>query len=77
MSLLEPLNKGFFNILNITYHLIYHFFCSCKKEDETAQQVETKLKAKYSDLIEFRQLLDMGIITQAEFDMKKNQILRL
>lgn len=46
-----------------------------KKEDEAAQKAETKSKGKYSDLIELKQLLDMGVITQNDFDNKKKEIL--
>ncbi len=41
------------------------------------QQAETKQTNRYSELIELKQLLDMGIITQEEFDMKKKQILEI
>ncbi len=30
---------------------------------------------KYSELIELKQLLDMGVITQSDFDVKKKDIL--
>ena len=32
---------------------------------------------KYSELIELKKLLDMGIITQEEFNQKKKQVLGL
>ena len=45
------------------------------KEQTTAQQAETKPEGKYSELIELKQLLDMEVITQDEFDLKKKEIL--
>jgi len=44
------------------------------KEQTTAQQAETKPN-KYDELIELKKLLDMDVITQNEFDLKKKEIL--
>ena len=44
------------------------------KEQTTAQQAETKPN-KYGELIELKNLLDMGVITQAEFEAKKKLVL--
>lgn len=44
------------------------------KEQTTAQQAETKPN-KYDELIELKQLLDMEVITEAEFETKKKEIL--
>lgn len=41
----------------------------------TLQQAENKSQGKYSDLIELKQLLDMGVISQADFELKKKAIL--
>lgn len=41
------------------------------------QQAETKPEGKYNELIELKQLLEMGVITQTEFEAKKKQILDL
>lgn len=46
------------------------------KEQTTAQQAETKPN-KYDELIELKKLLDMDVITEAEFETKKKQILGL
>lgn len=43
------------------------------KADRSLQHKE--VNNKYADLIELKQLLDMGIITQDDFDTKKKQIL--
>lgn len=45
------------------------------KADRSLQHKE--VNNKYADLIELKQLLDMGIITQDDFDVKKKQILGL
>ncbi len=44
------------------------------KEQTTAQQAETKPN-KYDELIELKKLLDMDVITEAEFETKKKQVL--
>ena len=44
------------------------------KEQTTAQQAETKPN-KYAELIELKKLLDMDVITEAEFETKKKQVL--
>lgn len=44
------------------------------KEQTTAQQAETKPN-KYGELIELKNLLDMGVIAQAEFEAKKKLVL--
>ena len=41
------------------------------------QQAEIKTNGKYNELIELKQLLDLGVITQEDFDIKKKQILGL
>ena len=41
------------------------------------QQAEIKTNGKYNELIELKQLLDLGVITQEDFDIKKKQILDL
>ena len=46
------------------------------KPKESEQKAETKPN-KYDELIELKKLLDMGVITQAEFDAKKKQVLGL
>lgn len=43
-------------------------------KEQTVQQAETKPN-KYDELIELKKLLDMEIITQAEFEAKKKQVL--
>ena len=45
------------------------------KEQTTAQQAKTKPEGKYNELIELKQLLDMEVITQDEFNLKKKEIL--
>lgn len=45
-----------------------------KQEDKSTQ---TENQSRYNDLIELKKLLDMGILTQDEFDQKKRQILKL
>ncbi len=44
------------------------------KEQTTAQQAETKPN-KYDELIELKKLLDMDVITEAEFETKKKLVL--
>ncbi len=44
------------------------------KEQTNAQQAETKPN-KYDELIELKKLLDMDVITEAEFETKKKQVL--
>lgn len=44
------------------------------KEQTTAQQAETKPN-NYDELIELKKLLDMDVITEAEFETKKKQVL--
>lgn len=46
------------------------------KPKESEQKAETKPN-KYDELIELKKLLDIGVITQAEFDAKKKQVLGL
>ncbi len=46
------------------------------KPKESEQQAETKPN-KYDELIELKKLLDMDVITEAEFETKKKQILGL
>ena len=46
------------------------------KEQTTAQQAETKPN-KYDELIELKKLLDMDVITEAEFETKKKLVLGL
>lgn len=45
------------------------------KPKESERQAESKPEGKYSELIELKQLLDMEVITQDEFDLKKKEIL--
>lgn len=40
-----------------------------------AQEEPQKENIKYSDLIELKRLLDMGIVTQEEFNRKNKEIL--
>ena len=47
-----------------------------KKETQTIIKTENKTETP-DDLIKLKELLDMGIITQEEFDAKKKQILGL
>lgn len=47
------------------------------KLPDTSASHDESSKSKYADLIELKQLLDMGIITQDDFDTKKKQILGL
>lgn len=45
------------------------------KPKESERQAESKPEGKYSELIELKQLFDMEVITQDEFDLKKKEIL--
>ena len=47
------------------------------KLPDTSASHDKSSKSKYTDLIELKQLLDMGVITQDDFDKKKSQILGL
>ena len=47
------------------------------KSETTQEQPKNKPDNRYSDLIDLKQLLDMGVITQEEFDTKKKQILEI
>lgn len=58
-------------------NIIYSMENDTPNAKTSVQQVETKPEGKYSELIELKRLLDMGIITQEEFDKKKKQILDL
>ncbi len=42
---------------------------------ETNSNQEESMKSEADELMKFKQLLDAGVITQEEFDMKKKQIL--
>ena len=43
--------------------------------ENDVQPTKTKSEGKYSELIELKQLLDMEVITQDEFNLKKKEIL--
>lgn len=47
------------------------------KSETRQEQPKNKPDNRYSDLIDLKQLLDMGVITQEEFDIKKKQILEI
>ena len=42
---------------------------------KAVQQPNLNSNSKYNELIELKQLLDMEVITQDEFDLKKKEIL--
>lgn len=49
-----------------------------REQEKTGGEASTTESANnYSELIELKKLLDMGIVTQEEFDIKKKQILGL
>ena len=58
-------------------NIIYSMENDTPNAKTSVQQVETKPEGKYSELIELKRLLDMGIITQEEFDAKKKVLLGL
>ena len=54
------------------------FECRDAEQEKTGGEASTTEPANnYSELIELKKLLDMGMVTQEEFDIKKKQILGL
>lgn len=52
------------------------FLDECMADKETcAEQQPTTMNSSADEIIKFKELLDKGIITQEEFDMKKKQLL--
>lgn len=73
--------RGIENVSNIT---VKFFVDTVNKEIEMYKQAKNTLTTQVinaastaDELLKFKQLLDMGVLTQAEFDVKKKELLGL
>ena len=53
------------------------FLKSCKVSHEKPQAAAPAATSAADELLKFKQLLDMGAITEAEYNAKKSQLLGL
>lgn len=59
------------------YSRLYSAFSNYKKQNKDNEKLESKSQNPYEELKKIKELLDLGIITQEEFDVKKKELLNL
>ena len=59
------------------YSRLYSAFSNFKKQNKDNEKLESKVQDPYEELKKIKELLDLGIITQEEFDIKKKELLNL
>lgn len=56
---------------------VFQIMCEQKKSESTADDSQTQEISSADEIKKYKELLDSGIITQEEFDLKKKQLLGL